>query len=79
MYNNLMFSTDKLFKWSVFTISYTGTLCNIFKCAFGKCINSEHMTKSLVLDIHYLADQIRKDLIVQYIQHLTDFETPLLL
>ena len=74
-----MFGTDELFKWSVLTISYTSALCNIFKCVFSKCINSEYMTKSLALYIRYLADQIRKDLIIQYTQHLADFKAPLLL
>ena len=49
-------------------------LYNIFKYTFGKYINSKYTTKSLVLDIRYLADQIRKDLIMQYIQYLADFK-----
>ena len=74
-----MFSIDKLFKWSVLIISYTGALCNIFKCVFNKRINSKYITKSLALDIHYLTDQIRKDLIMQYTRHLVDFKAPLIL
>ena len=61
---NSTFGTDELFKWSVLTISYTGVLRDIFECAFGERTNSEHTTKSPALDIRYLADQIRKDLII---------------
>jgi hypothetical protein len=64
MYRNLIFGIDKLFKWSVLIISYTSTLCDIFKHIFGECINSKYITKSLALDIRYLINQIRKDLIV---------------
>ena len=64
MYKNLIFGINKLFKWSIFIISYTSVLHNIFKYAFGKCINSKYMTKSLVLNICYFVDQIRKDLIM---------------
>ena len=53
---NSTFGTDELFKWSVFIISYTGVFCDIFECAFGERTNSEHTTKSPVLDIRYLAD-----------------------
>jgi len=56
MRGNLIFSIDKLFKWSVLIISYTSILCNIFKRVFGECINSEHITKSPALDIRYLTD-----------------------
>ena len=77
--SNSTFSTDKLFKWSVFIISYTSTLYDIFKYTFGERINSKYTIKSPVLDIQYLADQIRKDSIMQYIQHLADFKAPLLL
>ena len=56
MRRNLIFSIDELFKWSVFIISYTSTLRDIFKCAFGECINSKYITKSLVLDIRYFVD-----------------------
>ena len=79
MCRNLTFGIDKLFKWSVLTISYTSPLYNIFKYIFSECINSEYMTKSLALDIRYLTDQIRKDLIVQYSRRLADFKAPLLL
>ena len=79
MCGNSMFGTDELFKWSVLIISYTGVLRDIFKCTFGERINSEYMTKSPALDIRYLANQIRKDSIVQYTWHLADFEAPLLL
>ena len=56
MCGNLIFSIDKLFKWSVFIISYTNILYNIFKCVFGKYINSKYITKSLILDIYYFID-----------------------
>ena len=56
MCRNLTFGIDELFKWSVLIISYTSTLRDIFKCIFGKRINSEHTTKSLALDIRYLVD-----------------------
>ena len=79
MYRNSTFSIDELFKQSVLIISYTNALYNIFKRIFSKYINSEYITKSLVLDICYLIDQIRKDLIVQYMQRLADFKAPLLL
>ena len=49
-------------------------LRDIFKYIFSECINSKYITKSLVLNFRYLADQIRKDLIIQYIQHLADFK-----
>ena len=74
-----MFGIDKLFKQSVLIISYTSVLRDIFKRIFSKRINSEYTTKSLALDICYLIDQIRKDLIVQYTQRLADFKAPLLL
>ena len=64
MYRNLTFGINKLFKWSVLTISYTSALYNIFKRVFSERINSEYTTKSPALNIHYLANQIRKDLIV---------------
>ena len=54
-------------------------LRNIFKRVFGECINSKHTTKSLALDIRYLADQIKKDLIMQYTRHSADFKALLLL
>ena len=79
MRGNLTFGIDELFKWSVLIINYTSPLRDIFKCVFGECINSEYMTKSLVLDIRYLVDQIRKDLIVRYTRYLVDFEAPLFL
>jgi hypothetical protein len=60
----LTFGIDKLFKWSVLTISYTSPLRDIFKRIFSERINSEYITKSLALDIRYLIDQIRKDLII---------------
>ena len=34
MYKNLTFGIDKLFKWSVFIINYTGALRDIFKRIF---------------------------------------------
>ena len=74
-----MFNIDELFKWSVFTISYTGVLCDIFERVFNKRINSKYTTKSPALDIYYFADQIRKDSIMQYMQRSADFEAPLLL
>jgi len=64
MCGNLTFGMDELFKWSVLTISYTGALRDIFERAFSERINSEYTTKSLALDIRYLADQIRKDSII---------------
>jgi len=64
MCRNLIFSTDELFKWSVFIISYTSMLYDIFKYIFSERINSEYITKSLALDIYYFVDQIRKDLIM---------------
>ena len=51
-----MFNIDKLFKWSVFIISYTSALRDIFKRVFSECINSEYITKSLALDIRYFID-----------------------
>ena len=74
-----MFNIDKLFKQSVLIISYTSTLRDIFKRIFSERINSEYTTKSLALDIRYLIDQIRKDLIIQYRRRLADFKAPLLL
>lgn len=62
---NSTFGMDELFKWSVLTISYTGALRDIFERAFGERTNSEHTTKSPALDIRYLADQIRKDSLLQ--------------
>ena len=56
MYKNLTFGIDKLFKWSVFIINYTGALRDIFKRIFGKCINSKYITKSLALNIHYFTN-----------------------
>ena len=79
MCRNLIFSMDELFKQSVLIISYTSALRDIFKCIFGERINSEYTTKSLALDIRYLADQIRKDLIVRYTRRLADFKAPSLL
>ena len=79
MYRNSTFSIDKLFKQSVLTISYTSPLRNIFKRVFSERINSKYTTKSPALDICYLIDQIRKDLIVQYTRRLADFKAPLLL
>ena len=79
MCGNLIFSMDELFKQSVLIISYTSALYNIFKYIFSKCINSKYITKSLALDIHYLTDQIKKDLIIQYTQRLADFKAPLFL
>ena len=79
MHRNSTFGINKLFKQSILIISYTSILRDIFKCVFSKYINSKYTTKSLALDIHYLADQIRKDSIIQYIQHLVDFKAPLLL
>ena len=79
MRRNLTFSIDELFKQSALIISYTSPLYNIFKYIFSEYINSEYITKSLALDIYYLIDQIRKDLIVQYMRRLVDFKAPLLL
>ena len=79
MYRNSTFGINKLFKQSILIISYTSILCDIFKCAFGKYINSKYIIKSLALDIRYLTDQIRKDSIIQYIQYLADFKAPSLL
>ena len=79
MYRNSTFSIDELFKQSVLIISYTSALRDNFKRIFGKRINSEHTTKSLALDIRYLADQIRKDLIVRYTRRSADFKAPSLL
>ena len=79
MYRNSTFSIDELFKQSVLIISYTSALRDNFKRIFGKRINSEHTTKSLALDIRYLADQIRKDSIIQYARRLADFKASLLL
>jgi hypothetical protein len=64
MYKNLTFGINKLFKWSIFIINYTGALYNIFKYIFSEYINSKYITKSPTLDIHYLINQIRKDLII---------------
>ena len=74
-----MFGIDELFKQSILTISYTSALRDIFKRIFGERINSEHITKSPALDIRYLADQIRKDSIIQYTRRSADFEAPSLL
>ena len=79
MCRNLTFGIDELFKQSVLIISYTSPLCDIFKRIFSKRINSEYITKSLALDIYYLIDQIRKDLIIQYTRRLADFKALLLL
>ena len=79
MYRNSTFSIDKLFKWSVLIISYTSPLRDIFKRIFSKRINSKYITKSLALDIRYLTDQIRKDLIIRYTRHSADFKAPSLL
>ena len=56
MYKNLIFGINKLFKWSIFIISYTGVLRDIFKYAFSEYINSKYITKSPVLDIRYFVD-----------------------
>ena len=56
MCGNLTFSIDKLFKWSILTISYTSALRDIFKRIFSERINSEYITKSPALDIRYLID-----------------------
>ena len=56
MRGNSTFGIDKLFKWSVLTISYTGALRDIFKRIFGERINSKYITKSPALDIRYLTD-----------------------
>ena len=79
MRSNLIFSINKLLKQSIFIISYTNALYNIFKYIFSKCTNSKYITKSPALDIRYLVNQIRKDLIMRYIQHLIDFKAPSLL
>ena len=78
-HRNSTFSINKLFKWSVLTISYTSPLRDIFERIFGERTNSEHTTKSPALDIRYLADQIRKDSIVRYTRRSADFEAPSLL
>ena len=79
MCRNLTFGIDELFKQSVLTISYTSPLRDVFKRIFSKCINSKYITKSPALDIRYLADQIRKDLIMRYTRRLADFKARLLL
>ena len=79
MRGNLIFSIDELFKQSVLIISYTSVLHDIFKRIFSEYINSKYITKSLALDIYYLADQIKKDLIIRYTQRLVDFKAPSLL
>ena len=56
MHRNLTFGIDELFKWSVFIISYTNVLHDIFKRVFGKHTNSKYITKSPALDIRYLVD-----------------------
>ena len=54
-------------------------LRDIFKYIFSEYINSKYTIKSLALDIRYLIDQIKKNLIIQYIQRLVDFKAFLLL
>ena len=79
MRGNSTFGIDELFKQSILIISYTSALRDIFKRIFSERINSEYTTKSLALDIRYLIDQIRKDLIVRYTRRSADFEAPLIL
>ena len=79
MRGNSTFGIDELFKQSILIISYTSALRDIFKRIFSERINSEYTTKSLALDIRYLIDQIRKDLIVRYTRRSADFEALLIL
>lgn len=75
---NSTFGIDSLFRWSVLTTSYTGSLREKMEHTFGEMTNTKHTIKSPAADIQALADLIADDSMVRRRVRVAEYETPAL-